>query len=487
MSDTFAELLPDKYWWYICDDPLQGLVPLWRGDDKCWIAKGFNGNYAYPATIEHTYTPRGGDNGWRVSALWWNYIRSINTMVGWEKLRINNGGWINYSRNKAYPSGVPYPDNPDLLPFVEGISSCWNIVKVLKYKNGSWLIDAFDFTKPPPDPNLVNPSTHPHLFCAPFTSIYKGKKGMAPQGVYTAFPIGTIHGECWIKEEYLNVGVDLPTEDPIMTNIRAYGVDVSDSWQTPYLEDGVDEGFPLDFVIQKAADGLSDWTDPTNRNYATWLIMYNSIKHFKRLGGYHFFQTEYSGKNQAAVAIKIVNRGHYVFWNVDYEQYLNKITLATALELKKYIIAFRTAHPNVRIQLYTNGWINTLLRSWLGNTFMDSVDLWYAGGPYYNVPLNAPLDDTIVPNIPNAFSMWQLSADGNQLADEFDFGTSETASIDLNLWNGTPDEMDVWLDLDPATLPEPPEPPNSDAIYDEAIGDAKVLLGKPLDVLLRST
>ncbi len=231
---------------------------------------------------------------------------------------------------------------------------------------------------------------------------------------------------------------------------RAWGVDIS-RWNSPYKDDGINEGFPdVSFVVQKAFDGLYDYTIGGS---AYWQPQYDSLAPIPHKGGYGWYQTELNPIAQADLALKIGESGLYDFIAVDYEAHLNQITKETALDLKRYVDYFKK-HSDMKIPVYTNGWILTLLRAWLGD-WLNTVDIWIAGGKYYNQFLSTPIDDSIVPEIPEAFTFWQFSADKNEAADEFDFGQNERASLDINIYNGTEPHLANYLGKT-STIPTPP-------------------------------
>ncbi len=239
--------------------------------------------------------------------------------------------------------------------------------------------------------------------------------------------------------------------------MRAFGVDIS-KWVEDYEDDGIDEGWPRpDFVIQKAANGTYYYPGENGPKY--WEGQYNSIADFAVRGSYHWFETEQDWKKQAEVGVKLAESGLYDFVAIDYEAYRNVISKATALNLQKYVDYYR-ANTDREILVYTNGWIRRALQSYLG-AWMNSVDFWYAGGLYYNSVLPVAMLNIISPAIDYPWKFWQFSADKNMLADELDFGTSETGSIDLNVYNGTVADLYEWLGI-PA--PNPPPLPPSDTL-----------------------
>ncbi len=265
---------------------------------------------------------------------------------------------------------------------------------------------------------------------------------------------------------------------------RAHGVDIS-KWQEPYEDDQIDEGFPLDFVIQKAADGTVVFSDPDYYGHAKWKIQRDSIEGFLRKLMYHWFQTEQNSVEQAVTAIVAMEKDakdyqmRYLKLVVDFEAYLNTISKQTAYALQEYV-EYIWDNSDIEVVLYCNYWIYVLLLSWLPKEFMEKLDFWYAGGMYYNTAVTEPIADDITPVLPaqnKGWKLWQYSADGNRLADELDFGEAELSSIDLDVFNGTPEEMDVWLGL--ASAPPPITAPECDhTAWAEDARDIENLAGR---------
>lgn len=495
MADKFARTKSDWEYWLRCGEP-GNIVANWRGDDPCWVGDGFNGKYAYPQTMKHYTKPSGGNNGLRLNKRWWDWIRALNLDPrwgqpdgsGWEAGRINNGGWINWASNKQFLGGQPVPDiiPPDKrYPIVEGITSgTINYVKVLETRNNAARIENINFFAALPDMEEINPIKTPWLFCK-FSSIWFNEEtqqrvvGLAPQGELFWFPL-LAKEESWIPFRKLHMDVDLPGEDddtmPDTELTRAWGADIS-KWNEPYNDDGFDEGLPpLEFVIQKAADGNFDLTDPAyNGNHDKWQAQYDSVMHLP-LGGYQWFHTEVDWLEQAKTGVRIANSGLYDWWAIDYEAYMNEINEDTANDMKNYVEYFK-ANSNVKIVIYTNGWINTLLNAWFPE-WMPQQELWFAGGLYYNT--TPPLNDDIIPNLPNGFRFWQISAN-NQLADEWDFGTGENNDIDINIHDGGIDSLLLWAgmvgspDPNPDPLPEPDCREEVDAVIDSIQAHAESL------------
>lgn len=447
MIDTFVRVKVDRYWWTNCTTGF--LVPFSRYQDDCWK---FGKASTYPAPTKYFRTPLGGDNAAYLSPEWLKFIKDINPPKSFEVLMVIDAVLFNRPSNPQYITGdkIPYPP-PEPLK-AEGITSITNYHKAVEWKNGSTRIEAFDYKDLPPDPNIINQYTQPWMFHRVSSINREGDIGYAPKGEETWLPILAIGGQAWLFDEKLEQGVELPKDRQMPNIVRAWGADIS-KWNDIFIEDNIDEGLPpLSFVIQKAYDGTYDYT--IEGNLASWKPQYDSIKHFEVKGGYGWYQTELDAIKQAETALRIAEKKLYQFIPVDFEAYFNVINEETANDLKTFVTFFKERSP-LKMPVYTNGWINTMLSKWLGS-WWDSQDLWFAGGDYYGLELPLPITDNIIPELPNGFTFWQLSGSKNKLADEWDFGQNEDADIDINIYKSDMESLLQYVGL--SDTPPPDEP-----------------------------
>jgi len=246
-----------------------------------------------------------------------------------------------------------------------------------------------------------------------------------------------------------------------MTTDRELAVDIS-KWQDPYKDDLIDEGFKKPIMcIQKASDGRLSYFD-NNYSYRTKFIeQRESIESFEIKPMYHWVQTEQGVNEQFDSIMRSMEKGNYDCPALDYESYYNQITQATAFRMRDIANALKAENPDMPLMIYSNQWIFKNLVYWLSAEWLNPHIIWAAGGSKYNQLLvEQPEDDFHIYTIPNLIiEIEQFSADGNQAADEFDFGTSETASIDVNLINIPRDELLAMFGKGEPEEPEQPEIP----------------------------
>src|SRR3990167_1753013 len=102
--------------------------------------------------------------------------------------------------------------------------------------------------------------------------------------------------------------------------MRAFGVDVHPRYQGVRVNDKIDEGFVISFAIQKAADGLLNYTRPFATMYEAWKAQYDSIADVPVKGFYHWYRTDYPGVSQANICLEVWDDWDYDFGAIDFER-----------------------------------------------------------------------------------------------------------------------------------------------------------------------
>jgi len=236
---------------------------------------GGEGWSAYPHTWEHTYEAVSGGNGITLTPAYWQWMWNplINRYEAIYALSEVGGGYINLAANldKGWSSKYHVPKDSAIMPKVEGITSAYNIHKIMLdasgnpiRKNGSTRIEALRLKDGPPDPNLVNPQTTPWLFVQ-FRSIDRdGNIGYAPKGIKGCyFPI-LVKEQAWVKDEYIEAFLDEyptaaapPPEEPMPERTAGTAIDIS-AFQGPIDWKNLTR---VDLVIMRATYGFGGATE----------------------------------------------------------------------------------------------------------------------------------------------------------------------------------------------------------------------------------
>ncbi len=221
--------------------------------------------------------------------------------------------------------------------------------------------------------------------------------------------------------------------------MRAEGIDVSHhNGKFTYLGN-------VDFGFIRTGNGTKE-----DREYKNNLPEFCKIG---RRGSYHYYRTnheEHPPMEQADLIFELTDGYGFKTLGVDYEvsDYDdNVINAETAIELYGFLLYLAQEAPERKLLLYCNiyAWRDVLLplagkETKYGVIDWSIVDVW--------LPRYGREDDTHILSINgipvlNTYTIWQHSADGNGKGAEYGV---ESKDIDLNVFNGTAEEMDDWLD-----------------------------------------
>lgn len=464
----YCRVLPDKYWWKVDGE----LVKNSRHEDPTFN-ENFSATYPYPAVVGLTATPTGGATYFRTNLRHWELVHRNNTKEAMVALRRLGAGLWNRTGNTEIEEyfeskymGRSLSEFP-IFPQTQGITCVGAVMEIVDETDDAIKVLAMH-SKAIID---TSPEQHPELWFK-FTSIATdGSIGNAPEGHECWIPLVTKDGCGWITKDKVEILDEFPQEEQMQ---GMFFVDIS-KWQAPYEDDQIDEGWPLDGVIIKVQDGTRDYSDPDSSEYSSyWKEQWDSVIHFERLGGYGWYQTEQSPITQAQLAKTIAEKLPLDFYAIDFESYYNQITEQSINDLKLFVSEFKNEAP-CPLVIYTNGWIYNYIRAILGTEWVDKQQWWMAGGAYYNIKLTEMPPESYFEALYNIPGRWgvQFSADGNQLADELDVGTSETASIDYNYIYLTEEEYKDWCN--DSEIPQPPSGGDDyEAGYKEGYEDGRV-------------
>lgn len=421
-----------------------------KSDD--WLQKNPT---TYPGTVKIKSAPTSGSTEYKIRAVWWLYILAINvfmfTLAGWDKARKVWSGWINAANQDHYKAGEVVPAKPTIYPVIEGIASVNNYVRGLEIRNDSVRIEMFDIFALPPNPLKVNPTTHPWLF----DEFHEVNGGFAPEGERFFFPRLAKNGIGWIELKYLEPVDSVPAWKRKETTMsRAHGIDIS-KWNTGFFPPAKPP-HPIDFVIQRLS-----YADRIDEKVQELLKGVHSVG---IRGAYHYFSSGVYWVEQAERFLSLVESyGPYHFLALDFEKAYNKKSAGFAQDAREWI-DYVAKETGLKTILYTNP---STYKEWLMpyGTWQRSYPLWIAQYYYFPSPTKNPnmrdMDRT-------DWDIYQYTARGNGPA----YGVG-SASVDLNAYKGTVEEMKSWVGAGEAPAPTPqPEPQDCDKILDEAAAAA---------------
>lgn len=228
---------------------------------------------------------------------------------------------------------------------------------------------------------------------------------------------------------------------------RAIGIDISHH-QSTFTNLG-----NIDFIIARTSNG----TTPDTK-YQTFLP---EVKKTRRRGVYHYYRTnhvEHPMEEQAELVLDSMRDQGMMMFATDYEisDYDdNVLNRDTAIQLYGFMLYMVQNEPDIKHMLYTGiyTWRDILLPLQGEDSEFGVID-WYIFGIW--LPRYGWADDTYIlelggiPILPY-YNIWQVSATGNYRGAEFGVGSTH---VDYNEFDGTPAEMDIWLDQEEEVDPE---------------------------------
>ena len=204
-------------------------------------------------------------------------------------------------------------------------------------------------------------------------------------------------------------------------SMRAKGIDVS-HWQISL------DPHSVDFIILKASEGLA--TDPKHDEF------YPSILDIPIRGAYHYYRTAVNPIAQAEYFLDAISGHEWHFIAVDYETTGNTLDRQGAENLLSCLLHLRSTQE-LPVVLYTSSYC-----------YRDNVRIW--SDKFDEFPLWVAKWSEVEPGqiIEREWSIWQWtdSGDGSQVG----VGSER---VDRNVYNGTVDQMKLWLGI---TQPEEP-------------------------------
>ena len=205
-----------------------------------------------------------------------------------------------------------------------------------------------------------------------------------------------------------------------------------------------------------------------------------------------YLKDGYDWEEQAKHLLKVVDGKDFHFFALDIERnpgsefYVydeqknikskgkNKFTKAEIQNIKQWVEFVQKHKPGIPVLLYTSADIynDELIPN--GGEILKNLDHWIARYPdKFDRNEGDPFDEFTIKGV-NNWRFWQYSANNNQKGP--DYGVAERRSgkkqkdVDLNVFNGSVEEMRKWLGLGPETKP-PVIPPDVPVTTDQSLAE----------------
>jgi len=225
--------------------------------------------------------------------------------------------------------------------------------------------------------------------------------------------------------------------------IRPEGIDIS-FWQQTYEPKN-----PIDFIIQRVTTGID--VDGA----------YDQIKEDIQVvpikGAYHYLRSSFDWEYQADLFLEW--SADHDFLVCDVEPTNNIMTRRFAEDAGQFCARVKSISGKETL-LYTNRPTYQEHMLMLGVTWMSEWPLWIAQYPYkawndrlLEVPDTEKGWNPVTPAGRPGWKFWQYTHKGKGI----DWGV-DSWDVDLNVFNGTLDELRQWLKIDEPVPPTPPVP-----------------------------
>jgi len=260
--------------------------------------------------------------------------------------------------------------------------------------------------------------------------------------------------------------------------MRAHGIDFSKyalDWIMPVEAN-------IDFAIQRTSWGLHK--DEKYENHS------KRMNQVECRMAYHYYSSAVPWFAQYELFIDLVNNNPHTTYHgvwVDFEEGYNELTRRTAYEFAEFIRYLRKGFDG-KVGGYCNrDTYTTKLAYYLSNDWLSDVPLWLAVPiePIIYISKSDVLEGTREPpwgywvgglyrklsRPKGLWDLWQYSWRG----DPAELGIIGKKAVDVNVFNGTVDDLKAWLKIDGTPQPPPPELECKDK---EILSDLQMIIKK---------
>lgn len=224
---------------------------------------------------------------------------------------------------------------------------------------------------------------------------------------------------------------------------RAHGIDIS-PWQETYDFDKT--WGQVDFAIQKMTEGT--WSDP---NYQKLWDKGTSKVGIR--GMYHYQRSGVSWKAQADNILETIRKVDLHIVALDIEKINNTLNSSYFADSGR-ILKYLSENCNKKIVMYINPDVwNIMYPKFHGiyDSWMFDYDMWMA--QYWWIP--SPDKNPAVPKTRTDWHIWQYTDRGDSIEYRDGVKMRKYGSPDLNVFNGTVEDMMKWANV--TNIPTPPD------------------------------
>ena len=263
--------------------------------------------------------------------------------------------------------------------------------------------------------------------------------------------------------------------------MRAQGFDIS-KWQREWKESQSQVGH--DFGWIKASEGLT--TDPRFEQH------YEPLLDVPVRGAFHYLTSDKPWEAQLDKFLNLLDGKSFHMAMMDFEGIGNDFNWQFGRNAQRFINHL-VAEFEGRSLLYTNTKFYQEAYN-MGHRWMDNFDLVYARYPYngWDPSLENIQDpEDWVPTLPvgrTVWNFWQFSADGNRQGPKHGLTRQPwhivPPAIDLQVFNGTREELEVYVGIGQDEPDPTPEPPSDDCDELRAAAEGVIIAAGEMEQVL---
>ncbi len=215
----------------------------------------------------------------------------------------------------------------------------------------------------------------------------------------------------------------------------------------------------IDFVIQKCSDG----------KYPDKFVneLYEQTLKIPVRAAYHYFRSGLGWKVQLDAILSSTKNKLYHFYAIDYEKFYNTLNATSFAEMMELVKQLKIATGKKVIIYFNSDIYQNNMKPYNVDSVINLVDgCWFAQYPY-KIFLDLNNLPTALPkNIKNCV-LWQFAGDtwGTRGFGEGKDWGSPAKSMDINIWQGSLEELYIWANIDNIEIPPiDPDPTSKETI-----------------------
>lgn len=214
----------------------------------------------------------------------------------------------------------------------------------------------------------------------------------------------------------------------------------------------------IDFVIQKCSDGKNPDKFVNE--------LYEQTLKIPVRAAYHYFRSGLGWKVQLDAILSATKDKLYHFYAIDYEKFYNTLNATSFAEMMELMKQLKLA-TGKKVILYFNADIyQNNMKPYNADAVINSIDgCWFAQYPY-KIFLDLNNLPTALPKNIKNLKFWQFAGDtfGTRGFGEGKDWGSPAKSMDINIWQGSLEELYIWAGVTnnpvPNPIPDPKPKPN---------------------------